>query len=125
MNCKGRVGLPMIRVHHDEIRILRKRRVYVRIPPPSLMTNQEDTTSEWTLDEGVRAFIYCTAVFSPPYQSSASAQADPEKTSVQVRSTVFTTCFVGLGSALGSLPRFARLACGSYLPVSKRRAFVP
>ena len=61
----------MIRVHHDEIRILRKRRVYVRIPPPSLMTNQEDTTSEWTLDEGVRAFIYCTAVFSPPYQSSA------------------------------------------------------
>ena len=53
------------------------------------------------------------------------AQADPEKTSVQVHSTVFTTCFVGLGSALGSLPRFARLACGSYLPISKRRAFVP
>jgi hypothetical protein len=36
-----------------------------------LMINKIDTPSEWTLDEGVRAFIYCTAVFSPPYQSSA------------------------------------------------------
>jgi hypothetical protein len=35
------------------------------------MINHIDTISEWTLDEGVRAFIYCTAVFSPPYQSSA------------------------------------------------------
>ena len=63
--------------------------------------------------------------FPHPTSQVRDAQADPEKTSVQVRFTVLAICFVGIGSALGSLPQFTRLACGSYLRISKRCAFVP